>query len=57
LLTRDQITELQRLATFVQRWIQVRAPFDPPVVEIRQLAQLATIAANALELMPPRRLD
>lgn len=52
-MTRDQIAELQSLATEVQRWIQAEViPADhSTAVAIRRLAVLANIAANELEIV------
>lgn len=53
-MTRDQLSELQRLATEVQRWIENGNLNECPHNEIRQLASLATMAANMLEAREDR---
>jgi len=53
-MTRDQLSELQQVATDVARWLEQNGAllFDLgcPVGNLRTLARLASMAANELEL-------
>jgi hypothetical protein len=52
-MTRDQLSQLQWLATEVRQWIESGDVTEPPLLMIRQLARFATIAAAELEQHHP----